>query len=186
VSLKLCPKCGNPYSWIESRVVGKRVYYYAVHVYKDPETGKRRVKRCYLGPEVYVYVSKLHEKEGLTLKGLRDSQRALEYLDALIKYLQGVELDERLRRELGLRFMRIGRILLGLEPDISEVSEVLRSRAGFVPVVYRPVEDAATGSRVLEISTPGREKSEEVCRALVEYGYSCRVSEDGLRVYVGV
>jgi len=184
MSLKICPRCGAPYSWIERRESKGNVYYYAVHVYKDPESGKRRVKKCYLGPEEYEYVSRLHIKEGLTLKGLRDSQRALEYLDALISYLQSVELDNSLRRELGLRFMRIGRILLGLEPDISDISEVLRSRAGFVPVVYRPVE--VQGRRVLEISTPGRAKSEEVCRVLVEYGYSCRVSEDGLKVYVGV
>jgi len=185
MSLKLCPRCGAPYSWIERRESGGRVYYYAVHVYKD-SSGKRRVKKCYLGPEEYEYVSRLHAKEGLTLKGLRDSQRALEYLDALIAYLQTVELDNALRRELGLRFMRIGRILLGLEPDIGEVSEVLRIRTGFVPVVYRLVEDPDTKRRILEISTPGKGKSEEVCRALVEYGYSCRVSEDGLKVYVGV
>jgi len=186
MSLRICPRCGKPYSWIEKKRPknGSRVYYYAVHVFKDPETGKRTVKRCYLGPEEYVYVSMLHVREGLTLKGLRDSQRALEYLDALIAYLQSVELDDALRRSLGVRFMRIGRILLGLEPDIGEISEILRYRTGFVPVVYRAVE--VQGRRILEISTPGRAKSEEVCRVLAEYGYSCRVSEDGLKVYVGV
>jgi len=90
------------------------VYYYAVHVFKD-SSGKRRVKKCYLGPEEYEYVSRLHAKEGLTLKGLRDRQRALEYLDALISYLQNVELDNSLRRELGLRFLRLAKVLLGEE-----------------------------------------------------------------------
>jgi len=183
MSLKLCPRCGHPYSWIERRVVGKRVYYYAVHVYRD-STGKRTVKRCYLGPEEYVYVSMLHEKEGLTLKGLRDSQRALEYLDALIKYLQGVELDEGFRRALGARFMRIGRILLQLEPVEGEVLEIVRSRAGLDYLEARAVEDPQTRRRAVELSLRPVEKAEEVCRVLYEYGFGCEVKESKVYVYV--
>jgi len=48
---------------------------------------------------------------------------------------------DRLRRALGVRFMRIGGILLGLEPNIEEVSKILRTGIGFAPAVYRSVED---------------------------------------------
>jgi len=183
VSLKLCPRCGAPYSWIERRVVGKRVYYYAVHVYRD-SSGKRTVKRCYLGPEEYEYVSMLHVKEGLTLKGLRDSQRAIGYLDALIGYLQTVELSDSLRRILGAKFMRLGRVLLGLEPVEGEVVEIVRSRTSLDYLEARAVEDPKTRRRAVELSLQPRERAEEVCRVLAEYGFGCDVKESKVYVYV--
>jgi len=53
--VKICPRCGLPYSYIEKR--GK--YYYAVHY---EQRGEKRVKRrCYLGAENYVHVSHINE-----------------------------------------------------------------------------------------------------------------------------
>ena len=53
--LKVCPKCGEPISYIERRKMGNRVYLYAVHYYgyERGPNGKPRPKlrRCYLGPE---------------------------------------------------------------------------------------------------------------------------------------
>ena len=91
IEVRVCPRCGLPYSYIERRVVGGRVYLYAVHITKVKEGGKvkRRVRKCYLGPEdSYEYVSKLHEREGIVLRGLADRQRIIKYLDAIIRYIE--------------------------------------------------------------------------------------------------
>jgi len=60
---KLCPRCGQPYSYIESYTKGSQKYYVAVHYegYQKAEGKvKKRVRKCYLGPQVYKYVEKLH------------------------------------------------------------------------------------------------------------------------------
>ena len=77
---RVCPRCGLKYSYIERRKVGNQVYLLAVHYSKR---GKRRkVRKCYLGPEnSYLYVSKMHE---FTLRGPFDKMRVLKYLDALL------------------------------------------------------------------------------------------------------
>ena len=48
VSSRICPKCGSPFSYIEKRKKGTKEYLYAVHVSRI--SGKRHVKKCYLGP----------------------------------------------------------------------------------------------------------------------------------------
>jgi len=45
----VCPKCGEPFAWLERRRRGDRVYLYAVH--ERTENGVRRRRRCYLGVE---------------------------------------------------------------------------------------------------------------------------------------
>ena len=102
---KRCPRCGRQYEYIEERKQGERVYFYAVHVEKLP-SGKRRVKKCYLGPLVYEYVSKLHNKEGLVLKGLLENNRTLEYIETLLNSLLNSSLDPETRKRVAekLRF----------------------------------------------------------------------------------
>jgi hypothetical protein len=46
---KICPRCGEPFAWLERRLRRDRVYLYAVHEHR--ENGARRRRRCYLGPE---------------------------------------------------------------------------------------------------------------------------------------
>ena len=87
----ICPRCGQPYSYVETREVRGKVYYYAVHYYK--EGGKRRVRKCYLGPEYYDYVTRTHEREGLILRGLTTTDRVIGYLDALINYVSNPEFN---------------------------------------------------------------------------------------------
>jgi len=98
--VRLCPRCGLPFSYLERHVVGGRVYFYAVHYYGRDECGRKRVRKCYLGPVFYVYGSKTHEREGLILRGLIDSERILNYLDAIINYFKRSSLDERLKRKV--------------------------------------------------------------------------------------
>jgi len=93
--IKICPRCGEPYSWVEKRRVvrvdnGRRYeyeYYYAVHEYR--EGSSRRIKKCYLGPAEYRYVTTTHEtREGLVFSGLLDSDRAIKYFYSLMSYIE--------------------------------------------------------------------------------------------------
>ena len=92
--LKICPRCGDAISWIERRQRGDRVYYYAVHCWQ--QEGRRRIRKCYLGPQTYEYVTRLHFKEGLILKGLVDKERALEYLETIVNMLESLLQDPEL------------------------------------------------------------------------------------------
>jgi hypothetical protein len=52
--LRVCPRCGRPYSYLERHRIGRKVYLYAVH-YEGYESGpdgrmRKRVRKCYLGP----------------------------------------------------------------------------------------------------------------------------------------
>jgi len=52
--LRVCPRCGEPISYIERRKIGSHIYLYAVH-YEGYERGphgkvRPRLRRCYLGP----------------------------------------------------------------------------------------------------------------------------------------
>jgi hypothetical protein len=78
---KICPRCGQPYSYIEEIDISRRSYLYAVHYVKD-ENGKRKKKRCYLGPkEGYEYVSKTHD---IIFYGLDRQDRYIRYLEEII------------------------------------------------------------------------------------------------------
>jgi hypothetical protein len=78
---KICPKCGQPYSYIDEEEKGGRVYLYAIHYYKDPD-GRKRKKKCYLGPkDGYEYVSKTHE---IIFYGLDRQDRYIRYLEEIL------------------------------------------------------------------------------------------------------
>ena len=112
--VKVCPRCGLEYSYIEKRVVGGRVYLYAVHVMKVRESGrvKRKVRKCYLGPEdSYEYVSMLHEREGIRLRGLVREDRALEYFDSLLNYVIRKDLSREAALKLISRLKEVVKVL---------------------------------------------------------------------------
>lgn len=91
-----CPRCGAEYSYIKSRKRGDRVYLYAVHYLGYERAGgrvRKHARECYLGPAIYKYVSGLHEREGLLLRGLVDSSRALEYIETLLEYIVNMDMD---------------------------------------------------------------------------------------------
>ena len=107
---RVCPRCGGKYAYLEEHAKGDRSYVYAVHREGRGKNAKRW--KCYLGPtDGYAYVSKTHRKEGLILKGLLDSDRALEYIDALIAYIETVELDENTRIRLAEKFKQLATVL---------------------------------------------------------------------------
>ncbi len=93
-SIRACPRCSRPYSYIKERKVNGRTYLYAVHCYRD-DLGRRKISECYLGPkDYYEYVTRMHEKEGLILKGLIEQERLLEYLDTIIEYITNKNIDK--------------------------------------------------------------------------------------------
>ncbi len=99
MSGKLCPRCGQPYSYLEKRRVKgtNQEYFYAVHVYK--EGGRWRKRRCYLGPRLYSRVAPL---QGFQLRGLLGNSvdRLLDYLESIASDLEEMDLDEGSRRRL--------------------------------------------------------------------------------------
>ena len=90
--LKICPKCGKPISYIEEQRKKSNVYYVAVHYlgYEKPI-----VKKCYLGPKDYKYVTKQHN---FTLHGMIVLEREIEYLKQIINDLKSSQ--ERIERKL--------------------------------------------------------------------------------------
>ncbi len=103
---KVCPRCGQPYSYVErtkARGTQQR-YYYAVHLIK--EAGKWKKKRCYLGPKVYAHVTKI---QGFQLYGLMETKRLIEYLEDITQ-----EVLSRANRLTEDDIKRIKRILESL------------------------------------------------------------------------
>ena len=85
--LRVCPRCGRPYDWVERRKVRTgpntyRYYYYAVHL--DRETKRREA--CYLGPvDGYSHGAVTHQDVG-GLEGLDSRwERNLYYLENLLE-----------------------------------------------------------------------------------------------------
>jgi hypothetical protein len=115
---KLCPRCGQPYSYIENYRRGSQTYYVAVH-YEGYEkvSGKvkKKVRKCYLGPQVYRYVEGLHE---LGLSGAIDKERFKRYFKEL---LDQVDLSPK---ELTAMIEELGSRLLE-ELDLAEADEGL-------------------------------------------------------------
>jgi len=126
----VCPRCGSPVSWVESQSKGGRTYYYAVHYYGYERVGKRirkRVRKCYLGPELYEYVSRLHSDLGLKLEGaVAGSKRAVHYLDAFIESLTRVELDRATLIDI---LAKLKHLTQRLEEYVRKVEEIEREEA---------------------------------------------------------
>jgi len=90
--LVVCPRCGQPISYIERHRRNGHVYYYAVHYlgYERAPDGRvlKRLRKCYLGPEAYTEVSSTHGDLGLTFRGLLEGGRELEYLEDLVRAIE--------------------------------------------------------------------------------------------------
>jgi len=108
--LPICPRCGQPYRYLERRRIGNNVYYYAVH-YEGYERGpdgrpRPKLRRCYLGPSAYVEVTKTHSDLGLTFKGLIEEGRERDYMEALANTIEGRLREGSLRPEEALELAR--------------------------------------------------------------------------------
>jgi len=109
----VCPRCGRP-AWIYPKKKGSNIYFEAVHV-EDRTT-------CYLGPEVYKYVSVTHD---LDLKGALEPtlERVLAYLkDAVVMLEENME--EELRKVKDVE--RVYSKALEVEAEVRRLLHLLR------------------------------------------------------------
>jgi hypothetical protein len=95
---RICPRCGQPYNWLEKRTIGDRTYLIAVHVVN----GVREI--CYLGPVGgYKIGAKTHPFLQLTGFGANpreEFERRLEYLDENVRGLLKLASTEEDRRRV--------------------------------------------------------------------------------------
>ena len=125
-----CPRCGSPISWIETQRKGDRVYYVAVHYLGYTKSGgrvRKRVRKCYLGPEVYEYVSRTHQNLGVVLEGAVVDRRVLHYLDAFITALSKAELDKPTLVEI---VSKLRYLTSRLEEYVRKIEEEEAARGG--------------------------------------------------------
>ena len=124
----VCPRCGQPISYIEKHRKNGHVYYYAVHYlgYERAPDGRvvKRLRKCYLGPEAYTEVSRTHGDLGLTFRGLLEGSRELEYLEGLVRAIEA-KLDSG---QAGSDSALAER-LEGLAGRFARLAERLRNRA---------------------------------------------------------
>jgi len=96
---KPCPRCHMTIDFLERKRVRGQVYLYAWHYLRGPD-GKRKIKRCYLGPEHYIHGQVTHKPMGIDLKGmgqdLEDIPRYSEYLRNVAKRLRNLIEDHTL------------------------------------------------------------------------------------------
>jgi hypothetical protein len=84
---KKCPRCGNSYKYTEKRIIAEQTYYYAIHITKD-ETGKKHVRKCYLGAETYIYVKRVHMDSDIKFHGYTVENRYKEYMRDIRDYIE--------------------------------------------------------------------------------------------------
>jgi hypothetical protein len=79
---RICPRCGQPYRWLERKVIDGRTYLFAVH---------NGYRSCYLGPvDGYVRGTITHPFLKLSAFGAtprEELERRLEYLDENVRSL---------------------------------------------------------------------------------------------------
>ncbi len=86
VEVKLCPRCGQQYKYVETRRIKEQTYYYALHISFD-ENHKKHVHKCYLGAHTYKYVKTVHMDSKIEFHGYTYVNRYKEYARDLSDYL---------------------------------------------------------------------------------------------------
>jgi hypothetical protein len=108
---RICPRCGQPYNWLEKRTIGDRTYLIAVHVVN----GVREI--CYLGPVGgYKIGAKTHPFLQLTGFGANpreELERRLKYIEENAQSLPKLVSTEEDRRRVLEVLDRVRRIFEG-------------------------------------------------------------------------
>ncbi|MFP3080609.1 MAG: hypothetical protein RXR09_03735 [Acidilobus sp.] len=115
---------------------------------KAPDgTVHRKVKRCYLGPNDYVNVSRLHADSGLTFKGLVEDGRELEYVKGILRALKEKVEADRVSPEQYPR----------LSSNLNEIKGMVEDLIKIVTDTGREVESTLNAQRPgLEGSSKGQ------------------------------
>jgi hypothetical protein len=163
--LPTCLRCGQPYRYLERRRIGNNVYYYAVHYegYERGPDGKPRPKlrRCYLGPNVYIEVSKTHRDLGLTFKGLIEEGRERDYMDALASSIEGRLREGSLRPEealeLAAKLERLAELARRLRDYAAAKSSAKATAEAVNAAAPRQAAEAGQGEAYRAASAQGTE-----------------------------
>jgi hypothetical protein len=157
---KICPKCGQPYSYIEEIDIGGRTYLYAVHYVKD-ESGKRKKKRCYLGPkEGYEYVSKTHD---IIFYGLDREDRYIKYLEEILDLFTSDEPISTDPEDFKKDFENIIRMRSLLKKINNEVEKRLEK------IIQIMISDIKASADVLKRDYPDNPKAKEIVKELSDF-----------------
>ncbi len=142
VGRRVCPRCGLPFRSLGKLNKGGNTYYYAIHDIRYE--GKSITWPCYLGPRSYVYVSKLHEDVGLTLRGAVEPERFTEYVRDVVATKVSIAAKNREARphivkELleARRIINIGLARLGVEAE-NNTEQPPRATAKLTTVAGKP------------------------------------------------
>lgn len=117
-----CPRCGEPIDWLKVHRIryGNRVYEYltAVH-YLGYEGGRKRIRRCHLGPlEHYLHVEKTMGVE-VRGQGVGEERvkRLLESIKSLVLEARRAcsEMNEELGYEMTVECRTVRKLYLELE-----------------------------------------------------------------------
>ncbi len=180
---KICPKCGEPYSYIEEIDIGGRSYLYTVHYVKD-ENGKRKKKRCYLGPkEGYEYVSKTHD---ITFYGLDRQDRYIRYLEEILRLLGSFEPVSTDPDDFKRDFENVMR-MRSLAKKIER-----RSEERLEKIIQTMISDVKASIDVLKRDYPDDPKALELVKELTEFDREIEragldkniMNEEAIRSYV--
>jgi hypothetical protein len=109
---KVCPRCGQPYSYLSSYKRGSRVYYLAVHNegYEEVEGKlKRKVRKCYLGPRIQSEKPNIKPVSPMDEKSLRELLSRVKQAEQVkLSPIASLELMTKLV-EGAIQFMRMMR-----------------------------------------------------------------------------
>jgi hypothetical protein len=108
---RICPRCGQPYNWLETKTMHGRRYLFAVHVIN----GVR--KSCYLGPEDgYVHAARTHpflQLSAFRANPREELERRLRYIEENAQSLPKLVSTEEDRRRVLEVLDRVRRIFEG-------------------------------------------------------------------------
>lgn len=127
-----CPRCGREgvfYEDVRDLKSGSRTYYFVIHRYRDAE-GRWRTRKCSLGSDSYIYVSRTHT---LPYQGVRIVlsnvirpenlvRLSIKCIDNAAKFVR--RLDDSGRREV---VVGIRKLLPKLLSKVRELEELVGS-----------------------------------------------------------
>jgi len=180
---RICPRCGEPYSYVEKIDIGERSYLYAVHYYVD-ENDRRRKRRCYLGPvDGYEYVSKTHE---IIFYGLDRQDRYIRYLEEITDLFDSDEPVSMEPDEFKKEFENIMRIRSLVKRISYKIDERLRK------ILETIVSDIKASLDVLKKDYPDNPQAQDIVKELETFNKKIDitildknfVNEEAIRSYV--
>jgi hypothetical protein len=153
---KICPRCGQPFRWIYSETIHGRTYLYAVH--EVVEEGKKKRKKCYLGPaDSYEYVSKTHDLE---FYGPIKDDRYIRYLEEIIDLFDvkgPVSIDPEEFKKDFENMIKIRSLLKKINDEVEERLE---------KIIKTMISDVKASADVLRRDYPDNPQAIEILRML--------------------